>query len=155
MARKPRDFKAEYARRLAREQERARREGREFSRHRARGHVSREHEATKRKARIARRSSVITPELVEATRGTIPREEWYEAVAETRSEAGDAYTYEQLRRKLEAMQDWTSRGGEAHSPTGLSQKGTDLWNSRGKTYHAGGYDYFLRVEFLYYRDSPN
>lgn len=38
----PRDYRAEYARRIAREQERASREGRPFSRQRARGHTANE-----------------------------------------------------------------------------------------------------------------
>lgn len=56
MAKRVRDYAAEYARRKVRERERAAREGRPYSLHRARGHGSREREALERRLRKVSRS---------------------------------------------------------------------------------------------------
>lgn len=51
MARKPRDYKKEYAQRLKRERAKAKQEGRKFDRHKARGHTSKSKEKVERIAR--------------------------------------------------------------------------------------------------------
>lgn len=95
MARKKRDYKAEYARRVQRERERATAEGREFSLTRARGHGTREKERELRSFN----------KLIEDSRFGLTKTEWRDDVKQTVALVGRPETVRLLRDKIRADAD--------------------------------------------------
>src|SRR4051794_29204870 len=90
MARKARDYTAEYAARKNKERQRAATESRPFSMARARGHVSREHESRQRRVRkLAKDNGVKNSDLRDAVKA-----HGWEAVEdrlESKARTSDAY----------------------------------------------------------------
>lgn len=108
MARGPRDYAAEYARRVTREQARAREEGREPSLHKARGHRSREYEAVQRQLR--RHIEEKNPRY--DSRGEIIRRAYQNGKAPSTRGMIDRYGLEHLQEQLR-LAEQTARAYES------------------------------------------
>lgn len=148
-----RDYKAEYAQRLRREQEKAATEGREFSRQKARGHVSREHESELRKTRAERPVNRLRY-WESRTRFNVSPDEYRVIVDSAVARSGEDTVIEILRRKYASARDFMARVNDgmeyavgsdaANSPAANGSKGQGAYYDFQKRYA------YLPVELFWY-----